>query len=184
MTIIVKIVIMAKMMHEVEKFDWPPLLAWNGTISTKVTAIERSRYVMHVAMVAKFLDLLIENVTFIMTFLCMITLRVKLVDHTFRLSFNNANGRLCPKRLLKWRDVVTMVTWRHTPPFFPLNACLTKKKTSLKRFNSSPYNQSSKQFRSVSTNHPSFEENITVSMADLFVKLNSCMRSRYSWHEI
>ena len=116
------------MMHEVEKFDWPPLLAWNGTISTKVTAIERSRYVMHVAMVAKFLDLLIENVTFIMTFLCMITLRVKLVDHTFRLSFNNANGRLCPKRLLKWRDVVTMVTWRHTPPFFPLNACLTEKK--------------------------------------------------------
>ena len=115
---------MAKMMHEVEKFDWPPLLAWNGTISTKVTAIERSRsrYVINVAMVAKFLDLLIENVTFIMTFQCMIALRVKLVDHTFRLSFDNANGRLCPKRPLKWKDVATMVTWRHTPPFFPLNA--------------------------------------------------------------
>ena len=34
-------------------------------------------------MVAKFLDLLNENVTFIMTFLCMVALRVKLVDHTF-----------------------------------------------------------------------------------------------------
>ena len=103
--------------------DWiGRLLAWNGTISTKVTAIERSRYVIHVAMVAKFLDLLIENVTFIMTFLCMITLRVKLVDHTFRLSFDNANGRLCPKRPFKWKDVATMVTWRDTPPFFPLNA--------------------------------------------------------------
>ena len=50
---------------------------------------------------------------------------------------------------------------------------------ALKRFNASPYNQSSKQFRSVSTNHPSFEEKITVSMADLFVKLNSCMLSMF-----
>ena len=68
--------------------------------------------------------------------------------------------------------------------FLSPQCMLNRKKTPLKRFNSSPYNQSSKQFRSVSTNHPSFEENITVSMADLFVKLNLCMRSRYSWHEI
>jgi len=109
--------------------DWPPLLAWNGTISTKATAIKRGRYAMHVAMVAKFLDLLNENVTFIMTFLCLIALRVKLVDHTFRLSFDNANVRLCPKRLLKWRGVATMVTWRHTLPFFPPQ-CLTDKNAS------------------------------------------------------
>ena len=32
--------------------------------------------------------------------------------------------------------------------------CLTGKKRPLKQFNFSPYNQSSKQFRSFSTNHP------------------------------
>ena len=51
-----------------------------------------------------------------MTFLSMTTLRNKTVAHTFLPSFDNANGRLCQERLLRCRNIATMVTWRHSLP--------------------------------------------------------------------
>ena len=51
------------------------------------------------------------------TFLCMIAFRNKTLAYFASLpSFDNANGRLGQKRLLRFRNFVTMVTWRHTSP--------------------------------------------------------------------
>ena len=47
---------------------------------------------------------------------CMITLRNKTVAHTILPSFDTANGRLCEKRLLRFRHFATMIIWRHTSP--------------------------------------------------------------------
>ena len=57
-----------------------------------------------------------------MTFLCMIALGSKTVFHTFLPSFDNANDRLCHERLLRNRNFVSMVRWRHTSPFY----CVTR----------------------------------------------------------
>ena len=38
----------------------------------------------------------------------------KTVGHTFLLSFDNTNGHFCQDRLLRSRNLATMVTWRHT----------------------------------------------------------------------
>ena len=45
-----------------------------------------------------------------MTFLYIIALRNKTVAHTFLPSFDNANDRLCQERLMKSRNLATMVT--------------------------------------------------------------------------
>ena len=45
-----------------------------------------------------------------MTFLNLIALRNKTVAHTFLSSFDNVNGRLCQERLLRSRNIATMVT--------------------------------------------------------------------------
>jgi len=50
------------------------------------------------------------------TFLCMIAFMNKTVAYTFLPSLHNANGFICQERLLRSRDFVTMVTWRHTCP--------------------------------------------------------------------
>ena len=72
-----------------------------------------------VAMVAKYPDLNRQwsckygrkkNGHDCMTFLCMIALRNRTVAHTFLPSFDNANGRLCQERLLRSRNLATMVT--------------------------------------------------------------------------
>ena len=52
-----------------------------------------------------------------MTFLCMTAPRNKTVAHTFRSSFDNANGRLCQERLLRSRNFATMVTCRAVKKF-------------------------------------------------------------------
>ena len=57
-----------------------------------------------------------------MTFLCMTALGSKTVFHTFLPSFDNANDRLCHERLLRTRNFVSMVRWRHTSPFY----CVTR----------------------------------------------------------
>ena len=44
-------------------------------------------------------------------FLCIITLRNKTVAHTFLWSFDNTNSHLCQERMLRSRNVDTMVTW-------------------------------------------------------------------------
>ena len=49
-----------------------------------------------------------------LTFLCMIALRNKTVAHSFLPSFDNANGRPYQERLLRSKNFVSMVTWRHT----------------------------------------------------------------------
>ena len=52
--------------------------------------------------------------------LCMIALRNTMVAHTFLPSFDNANGHVCDDRLLRSRNLATMVTWRHSsPPYGP-----------------------------------------------------------------
>ena len=53
-----------------------------------------------------------------MTFLCMITVKNKTVGHTFLLSFDNTNGHFCQDRLLRSRNLATMVTWRHFSHLF------------------------------------------------------------------
>ena len=56
------------------------------------------------------------------TFLCMIALRNKTLAYVSSLpSFDNVNGRLGQERLLRFRNFVTMVTWRHTSPLYKLN---------------------------------------------------------------
>ena len=45
-----------------------------------------------------------------MTFVCMSALGNKTVAHTFLLSFDNANGRLCQEKLLRSRNFATMLT--------------------------------------------------------------------------
>ena len=52
------------------------------------------------------------------TFLCMIALMNKTVALTFLPSLLNANDFICQERLLRSRDCVTMVTWRHTFPLY------------------------------------------------------------------
>ena len=42
----------------------------------------------------------------------------KTVAHTFLPSLHNANGFICQERLLRPRDFVTIVTWRHTCPLY------------------------------------------------------------------
>ena len=43
-----------------------------------------------------------------MTILCMIIIRSKAIAQTFLPSLDNANGRLCQERLLKYRNLVTV----------------------------------------------------------------------------
>ena len=52
-----------------------------------------------------------------MTFLCMTALRNKTVAHTFRSSFDNANGRVCQERLMRSRNFATVVTCRAVKKF-------------------------------------------------------------------
>ena len=64
-----------------------------------------------VAMLAIFLDLIEANEKLTcMTLLCMIALGNKKVAHTFLLSSDNANGRLCQERLSRSINFATMVT--------------------------------------------------------------------------
>ena len=55
-----------------------------------------------------------KNIKIVLTVLCNIALRDKLVTHTFLPSFDNEIGRLCQERLLRSRNFSTMVTCRHS----------------------------------------------------------------------
>ena len=84
----------------------------------------------HVTMVAKLLDLnkawsckygrkkKNKKTIWHAWLLCMIALRNKMVAHNFPPSLDNANGRLCHDRLLRSRNLATMVTWRHSSPLY------------------------------------------------------------------
>ena len=52
------------------------------------------------------------------TFLCMIAFMNQTVAHTILPSLHIANGFICQERLLRARDFVTIVTWRHTCPLY------------------------------------------------------------------
>ena len=80
--------------------------------------IEREKSLLHVAMVAKFLDLyklyISARMAGKMTFLCMIALRNKTVAYTILPSFDNAIVRPCLERFLRPRNYDPMITWRYT----------------------------------------------------------------------
>ena len=56
-----------------------------------------------------------------MAILWMIALRSKAIAQTFLPSFDNANSRLCQERLLRSRNLTTMLTWRHTSPLYKMS---------------------------------------------------------------
>ena len=86
----------------------------------QIIANREEKWLRHAAMVATFLDLNKQSRSCCnrkktkkltcMSFRCMIALRDKTVAHTFPLSFDNTNDRLSQERLLRSRNLATMVT--------------------------------------------------------------------------